>query len=197
MTTKLKAAMADADMATQQEVDTAVGLEALARLNADNALDTRLDVLELPGRVVQVVNVVTGAVATGTTQLPYDDTIPQITEGNEFMTLAITPRSDTNKLRIDVVFHGGASVSARLAVALFQDSTAGALAAVETFIDATSGGATIPLTYYMTAGTTSATTFRVRAGMNVAGTTTFNGAAGTRLYGGVSASSITITEISA
>ncbi len=193
MTTKIKAAMADADMATQAELTA----EELARLSADSDLDLRLDVLELPGRVVQVVNVMSGAVATGTTIIPYDDTIPQITEGNEYMTLAITPRSATSRLRIDVVFHGGASVSARLAVALFQDATANALAAVEIFIDATSGGATIPLTHFMTAGTTSATTFRVRAGMNVAGTTTFNGAAGTRLYGGVSASSITITEISA
>ena len=54
---------------------------------------------------VQVVNTQTGAVDTGTTAMPCDDTIPQNTEGDEFMTLAITPTSATNKLKIDVVFN--------------------------------------------------------------------------------------------
>ena len=49
----------------------------------------------------------------------------------------------------------------------------------------------------MTAGTTSATTFRVRAGLNSAGTTTFNGASSARYYGGTLASSITIKEYTA
>jgi hypothetical protein len=47
----------------------------------------------------------------------------------------------------------------------------------------------------MDAGTTSETTFKVRAGGEEAGTTTFNGVGGARKYGGVLASSITITEI--
>jgi hypothetical protein len=52
------------------------------------------------------------------------------------------------------------------------------------------------MTHYMTAGTTSATTFKVRGGVN-AGTLTFNGEVGARLFGGVCASSITVTEIAA
>ena len=47
--------------------------------------------------LLQTVSYQTGAVATGTTIIPFDDTIPQITEGNEFMTLAITPRSATSQ----------------------------------------------------------------------------------------------------
>jgi hypothetical protein len=49
----------------------------------------------------------------------------------------------------------------------------------------------------MAAGTTSATTFRVRAGMGGAGTLTVNGQGGVRRFGGVAASSITIREIKA
>ena len=45
----------------------------------------------------------------------------------------------------------------------------------------------------MTAGTVSAITFKVRAGMTAAGTTTFNN----NTYGGVMASGITIPEIAA
>lgn len=54
--------------------------------------------------------------------------------------------------------------------------------------------AQIIFNHIMTAGTTSATTFKVRCGGNAAGTTTFNGQATARKYGGVMASSIQITE---
>jgi len=149
------------------------------------------------GKVKQVVNTQTGAVATGTTVIPNDNTIPQNTEGDEYMTLAITPTSATNRLKIEVVWNGATSNASAsvMAAALFQDSTAGALAAAPQ--SSTTAGETRSITFihYMTAGTTSATTFKVRAGIENAGTTTFNGAAGTQMYGGVMASSITISEI--
>lgn len=148
------------------------------------------------GATVKVVNTQTGAVATGTTTIPMDDTIPQITEGTEFMTLAITPTSTTNKLKIDVVFNGAtATASIWNIVALFQDATANALAAVPRYVTTASGWTPITLTHYMTAGTVSSTTFRVRCGGSSASTVTFNGVAAARLLGGVMASSITITEI--
>ena len=56
------------------------------------------------GTVVNVVNHQFGSMLNlgdGTSvQIPYDDTIPLITEGAEVMTLAITPKSTTNKLKI-------------------------------------------------------------------------------------------------
>jgi hypothetical protein len=77
--------------------------------------------------VVQVKNTQTGAVATGTTTIPLDDTIPQNTEGTEFMTLAITPTSSTNKLKIEVVSSERSRVSNLWTiVGVFQDSTASA-----------------------------------------------------------------------
>lgn len=149
------------------------------------------------GGVVQVVNTQTGAVATGTTLIPVDDTIPQSTEGDQYMTLAITPKATTNKLKIDVVFIASSTATGDfITAALFQDSTANALAAAFERND-TAGGKTITFTHWMTAGTTSATTFKVRGGSNASGTTTFNGNGGNRRFGGVAASSITITEIAA
>tara|TARA_R110000787_G_scaffold50722_6_gene120645 strand:+ start:480 stop:1076 length:597 start_codon:yes stop_codon:yes gene_type:complete len=149
------------------------------------------------GKVLQVVNVQTGAVATTTTAIPFDDTIPQNTEGGEFMTLAITPTSATSKLRIDVVGNGSCTdTSAHIAFPLFQDSTAGALA-VAGLVPFANRAANISHTHYMTAGTTSETTFKVRGGASVGSTFTFNGTSSARKYGGVLASSITITEISA
>jgi hypothetical protein len=84
-----------------------------------------------------------------------------------------------------------------MTAALFQDSTASALAATTAYALTAVGAVLLTFTHYMTAGTTSATTFRVRAGGSNAGTTTFNGSSGARLLGGVMASSITITEVKA
>ena len=148
----------------------------------------------LAGSVVQTVNTQTGAVASGATTIPFDDTIPQNTEGNEFMTLAITPTNASNLLLIEVVAVLSNSLSENIGGALFQDSTAGALAAAIQGQDTANFPITLKFKHKMTAGTTSSTTFKLRAGSN-SGTTTFNGNGGARLYGGVLASSITIMEI--
>lgn len=149
------------------------------------------------GSVVQVVNTQTGATTTGTTIIPIDNTIPQNTEGDEYMTLAITPTNAANKLKIEVVWLGSSSVTAWMIAALFQDTTASALAAAWNYQQTATAANNVSFTHYMTAGTTSATTFKVRAGAHTAGTTTFNGSSGgtTLSLGGVLASSITITEI--
>ncbi len=151
-------------------------------------------------KIVQVVNTQTGAVGTGTTVIPADDTIPQITEGDEYMTLAITPTNASNILYIDVVVfssndNAGASY---MTAALFQDATAGALACnMQTTQAAASRPCQIYFKHKMTAGTVVATTFRIRVGSHAVGTTTFNGNAGGRYFGGIAASSITITEVAA
>ncbi len=145
-------------------------------------------------QVAQVVSTLDGAVATGTTVIPFDDTIPQNTEGDEYMTLAITPTNANSVLIIEVVAHLAASVNQNMTAALFQDSTAGALAAANVF--KVSGAISLlSFRHVMTAGTTSAITMKVRAGGDSAGTTTFNGIAGGRQQGGVLASSIVITEV--
>lgn len=149
------------------------------------------------GAVLQVVNTQTGAMTTGTTTIPNDDTIPQNTEGNEVMTLAITPKSSSNKLKIEVVVNLAVATTGNVIAALFQDSTANALAAVCEYTATSNGNMRLVFTHYMTAGTTGSTTFKVRAGCNNAGAVTFNGAQGVRQFGGVMASSITISEIAA
>lgn len=149
------------------------------------------------GSVLQVVSFQAGAVATGTTTMPVDDTIPQITEGNEYMTLAITPQSASSVLKIDVVAQLDTNASGVRSVALFQDSTANAIAAIFQGAFAAGASTTHSFTHIMPSGTTSITTFRVRAGLDNPNTMTFNGRGGSRIFGGVAASSITITEIAA
>lgn len=145
--------------------------------------------------VVQRVSTQTGAVATGTTTIPFDNTIPQNTEGDQYMSLAITPKNTANILKIEVIVYYAVSINHAATTALFQDSTANALAAMEAYGVANQNN-NVKFTHTMSAGTTSATTFKVRIGNNAAATTTFNGNAGAQVLGGVLASSIVITEYS-
>ncbi len=148
----------------------------------------------IAGSIEQIVETSSGALVTlSTASLPEDDTIPQNNEGSEAMTLAITPVNTNNKLQITFTMVVGTGLD-QLIAALFQDSTAGALAATMTPINA-NGTGVLTLTHTMTAGTTSATTFKVRIG-GASGTQYLNGASGgTRLLGGVMSSSIQIKEI--
>lgn len=155
-------------------------------------VDAEVAVMSKVVQVVEATPVVT--VVTCSTIIPLDDSIPQNTEGNEVITGSITPTNASNKLRIE--FHastvGGTGVD-DVSVALFQDTTAGALAA---------GNARNPsrmsmsLVHEMTAGTTSATTFKIRIGPAGVSTHYVNGdTGGTRALGGVAAATLRITEI--
>jgi hypothetical protein len=144
--------------------------------------------------VAQIQTFQTSAVATGTTQIPVDDTIPQITEGDQYMTLTITPKNASSTLVIDVHAMLNASAATTISGAIFQDSTANAIAATAFFSSTTNAVCPFSFRHIMTAGTTSATTFRFRAGPSGAVTLTFNGSSGARIFGGVASSRITITE---
>ena len=147
-----------------------------------------------PGFVVQVVNTNYSAVNTAATLIPYDNSIPQNTEGFEFMTQVITPKSATNRLVIDAIVFASSSVANNITVALFQDAIVPALAAT-TSNEQTAGGVnTTSIKYSMVSGTTSATTFRIRVGGNAVGTTTFNGTGGGVLFSTATKSTIQITE---
>ncbi len=147
-------------------------------------------------KFAQLVSTLSTASATGSTQIPADNTKPQITEGDEVMTLAITPTNASSQLLITVIVMGASDTTARVwTAALFQDATTDSLAANGVAVPAANSDTSFSLTHTMTAGTTSSTTFRVRVGLSGTGTYTFNGSGGTRRYGGVTVSSIVISEI--
>lgn len=145
--------------------------------------------LPLPGQTLQSVLSVTNTMSTGTTVIPNDDTIPQNTEGDQYLSQAITPNSACNVLDVDVVvnaYHNSFSP----VVALFQDSVANAL--VTSLLGARGD---IRLGHRKLAAAAAATTFKVRAGGNGSGTLTVNGAVGARLWGGTVVSFLGIKEI--
>ena len=97
--------------------------------------------------------------------IPDDNTIPQKTEGVEILTVTITPTSATNYLVIQ--FSGAVSSTALASTicALFQDDGDDALCVVYSQYDHSPNLSCTPLIYRMVAGTTSATTFKLRMGI--------------------------------
>ena len=104
-----------------------IKVDAIQKLNGSVPKASDLG-LNVTGTVLQVQNFQTGSGLTTTTTIPYDDTIPQITEGGEVMTLNITPTSASSKLLITVITHLSGSVNAIFTTALFEGTTANALA---------------------------------------------------------------------
>jgi len=147
------------------------------------------------GITVQQVYASTTAYATGTTAIPVDDTIPQKTEGSELLTVTITPTNSSNLLLIRFVGNVYRP-SANAFCALFQDATTNALSAnfrgnsgVDTQV--------MVLEYRMVAGTTSATTFRIRMGLDTTAAWQVNSCSlGSRCMGGVACTVLTVTELS-
>lgn len=150
------------------------------------------------GALVQEVAATASAVATGNTTIPADDTIPQNTEGTQFITLGITPKATSHRLVIEITATMAVDTASRHIIgAFFQDTTANALAAGDAFVTTANGLVTFVLRHEMAAGTTSPTTFKFRAGPNNTAIVTFNGQAGGRIFGAIPKAVMTIREIKA
>lgn len=154
--------------------------------------------IRLPGEVVQRRLTAYSAVATGTGTTPADDTIPQNTEGNEFMSQSITPTAAANMLRcfVGAFCANSASGANGISSALFRDSGADAIYSHVTS-SAASGHAIVQRieTPLILAASTASTTFKWRVGGHTASTTTFNGSAGIRIHGASNKSTIAVEEI--
>lgn len=143
------------------------------------------------GGLVQVQADPDSAVATGTTIIPADDTIPDVAEGDEYLSVTITPKSASHTLELEAVLMCSPSVNAVVTVALFQD---GVNRGATAFNVASGSLAVIPIRTQTGAGTTAATTITLRAGMHTVGTLTVNGIGGARKYGGAGYSKLTVWE---
>lgn len=173
----------------------------LATAGTYAAVPTRLELHHrgnpLPGQVVQHQRNQTGAMATGATTTANADAIPSSSEGNQFMSQAITPSSAANVLDVDTITNGAVATGiVVMTVALFQDAVVNALAAVQDVPQQINLQIIFPMRHRMLAATTSATTFKVRMGAT-ANTVTFNGINGARKLGGVADSFLAVQEIMA
>jgi|SRR3989344_1220513 len=137
--------------------------------------------------------------------IAYVDSIPQITEGIEYLTLTYTPKSTTSTLHINFYVSGVTEVTSgfpHLTLALFVDTTPDALAS-----SSIGGGNVVGLTntfysftFSLTSGSTTARTYRIRMGWDTNSIFDSNFyinsiSAGSRIFGGVNTSILELFEI--
>lgn len=134
-----------------------------------------------------------------TTLIPYDDTIPQVTEGTQILSATITPRTTTNRVRARVVIAGAQSGTGNvyMGVALFRNGAADAIAAKAThLVNNLQGSHEAVLEFEHVPASTSLQTYTVRVGLN-SGTLRLNGTSTGRIYGGVQICTLILEEITA
>ena len=156
----------------------------------------QLSVYPRDGAALQTQLTQLSAVATTTAQVPLDDTPPLITEGAEFLTLAITPRSATSRLVISVNLFCSVLVESSIIMSLFKDSNTDAIATALLEGESANIVGMIPLVFVDEPGSIAEVTYRIRAGLTAAGTLTINGQSSARLFGASVKSVMTITEYS-
>lgn len=140
----------------------------------------------------------TGAVSSGTTILPADDSIPRNDEGDEYLASdPFTPKSAKSKIRVAVVFHLSTDEEdVPVAAAIFKDSDVDGLKVGAHSCPLADEIIQLTFAHEEASGSTAARTYKVRAGVSASECTmTFNGIGESRMYGGKLASSITITEV--
>ena len=147
-----------------------------------------------PLGVRQIVNSYTGVVASGSTAMPRDNTIPHITEGNLFLTVSITPQSATSTLVIFVSLMLASGVPNSYQAAVFRDAGVNALGVQASFQANANEMGPISLQLVTPSGSVAPSTFTVRAGCSTATPLQLNGTAGVQQFGGTASSGITIVE---
>lgn len=129
-----------------------------------------------------------------TTLIPFDDTIPQNTEGTQIISVSYTPKSATNIVRLRFQGMGCCSVAQQIQAALFINSVADALFATSVTTQGTANIGNPSFEFEHVPGSTSAQTYKVRVGGN-ANTIRMNGIESARRYGGVALCTLVIEEI--
>lgn len=134
----------------------------------------------------------TSSYTSTTTQMPLDNTKPQNTEGAQVNSISYTPLDSANILVISVMQNVNVAQTCNVTCGLFSGGSSAISSASQSLTNTYIGQFT--LKHIMTAGTTSAISFTVRAGANVAGTCYFNGSSAGTLLDGTLYSSILIEE---
>lgn len=150
-----------------------------------------------PGAVLQSVMGTYAANTNIATVIPPDDTIPQIGEGTEIISVSLTPLSATSKFRCRFQGWGSTSLTpGSITAAIFKDSVADALTAGVVTNSTTGYLVHIGLEVEFVPGDTAAHTVSVRVGPSSAGNMRLNGTvAGGRLYGGAAAATLVVEEV--
>ena len=164
--------------------------------------------VETSDKVVQVVyEEITTSGTFASAQIPFDDTIPQNTEGAELLTATITPRYANSYLYVEAQAFVGenSDYSNGIAMALFRDSTADAFATsfsvAQSSLNSPFGTSIIAIPLRaekrLNSVAPTPTTIKMRIGLDEVATVRYNGANGSRQFGGSLVSYLKIIEVRA
>lgn len=150
---------------------------------------------------LKFVSSMTTADFTITPALPYDDTIPQISEGGQVLVATMTPTSASSIIKIEGVINVVEctnSGNSAATVCIFKDSDANALACF--FGMDTNGiglyGGQVAYNFITNATNTTTRNYSVRVGYEAASSLCINrGLSNGRKYGGVLTSTLFLSEI--
>lgn len=148
------------------------------------------------GAVVQVLQDVETDVVGVTATIPLDNSVPQVSEGYEILSQAITPASATDKVLVSTKVHFGSNSSINVVVAVFRGSTCIAADSV-----GSNNHGSIYIELLDSPASASEQTYSVRVG-NTDGASLFGvnaqpSAATARVFGGVSQTTLILKEIKA
>lgn len=144
-------------------------------------------------QVAQMVSASNNAYSNGLTVIPNDDTIPQIGEGTQILSVSITPTTNASRIIVTVYVPAACGSIEDVTVALYQAGTANALAALVKALGL-NGSTEFFFTSVLATGSTAAVTLSVRIGSASGGQWEVNGASGARKLGGVMRAYLTAVE---
>jgi hypothetical protein len=150
------------------------------------------------GKVAQVVTTTSTTDASTSSTIPFDDTEPQSGEGAAYASLntTITPTSASSKLIIDVNLFIGASAQSTVIFAIFKDSDASAIQTRSFGFTGNAYTQSLPIRFVVSAGSTTARTYKLRYGPTGATTAYIGGTGGsTSLFGTANQQNMTVTEV--
>ena len=153
----------------------------------------------LSGSIVKSVYSENSAFTSTNAVIPFDDTIPQNTEGIEILSASITPISSSNKIRVRVSLYTGAGVNGSVTgiFSVFRDSISNALFATSKYNAASYQTNHIEFEFYDLPSSVSPITYKVRIGTNASTEPiTINGT-NSRKFGGVARCTLVLEEIKA
>lgn len=136
--------------------------------------------------------------ASLTTLTPMDDTIPQVTEGTQILSVALTPKNTTNRLRVTIMGSGTREAGAGSAISVHVHVNGAANASYAFPVYAPDNTLPNPFSgvFEYVPGAASLQTITVRIGNNSGGLR-INGTGSGRLYGGVGRTCVLVEEIAA
>lgn len=182
---------------------TPLGLQSLLKDEDDMSSDSATHVptqqstkayVDTQRQVIQTVSGTFTGVTTTTSQIPVDNSYPQLgTEGMEVIRVDITPTDASNKLHFWFTGFGGKNGSGFLSTALFQAATANAIKAKTEYVATANVTGDLTLHHVMDAGGTSEITFKIQVGPN-SGTATINGYGGAEKFGGAAECVLVVEE---